>query len=125
MRCKASLAAACGAFALLACAGAPQAGDRSAPDTYARQGYLEPTKSRYQRKRSARVRGYLGRRVGYYSYTDADVINTYAGSRTLYGSNNTYRDPFEDRQSPAGPFDHGFFFDSGIGPRGGNAPYPR
>jgi hypothetical protein len=28
-----------------------------------------------------------------------------------------------DRQTPGGPFDHGFFFDSAMGMRGGNAPY--
>lgn len=124
MKHRAFLAAGTGLVALLAFAGAPQASDRGASNTHVRQGYLEPTSSRYQRKRATRVRGYLGRRGGY-SYTDSDVINTYAGSRTLYGSTNSYRDPFEDRQSSAGPFDHGFFFDSGIGPRGGNSPYPR
>jgi hypothetical protein len=28
-----------------------------------------------------------------------------------------------DRQTRFGPFDHGFFFDSGIEPRGGDSPY--
>jgi hypothetical protein len=112
---KMTLAAACGAFALLAFAGAPQADERRADPTYARQGHVELTKSQYRRKRGARVRGYLARRGGY-SYTDADVINS--GSRSL-------NDPSVELQSPGGPFDHGFFFDSGIGPRGGNAPYPR
>ena len=81
-------------------------------------------KSRLKHKRATRVRGFQAR-GGYYSYTDSDVINTYAGSRTLYGSTNFYRDPFSDRQTTAGPFDHGFFFDSGLGPRGGDSPYPR
>jgi len=27
------------------------------------------------------------------------------------------------RQTPGGPFDSGFFFDSAIGPHGGNSPY--
>jgi hypothetical protein len=85
---------------------------------------MEPTKSRYRGKRATRVRGFLSRRLGFYSYSDFDVINVYGGSRALYGSTNSYRDPFTDRQTSAGPFDHGFFFDSGIGPRGGNAPYP-
>jgi len=53
------------------------------------------------------------------------VINTYGMSRTLYGSTNTYRAPFIDRQTPSGPFDHGFFFDSGMGLHGGDSPYPR
>jgi hypothetical protein len=81
-------------------------------------------KSHFKHKRATRVRGFQAR-GGYYSYTDSDVINTYGGSRTLYGSTNFYRDPFVDRQTTAGPFDHGFFFDSGLGPRGGDAPYPR
>lgn len=86
---------------------------------------MEPTGSRYHRKRGApKVRGYLARRGGYYSYTDSDVTNVYGGSRAMFGSTNTFRDPFVDRQTPSGPFDHGFFFDSGIGPHGGNAPYP-
>ena len=58
-------------------------------------------------------------------YSDSDVVNVYGGSRSLYGSTNSYRDPFIDRQTSSGPFDHDFFFDSGTGPRGGDAPYPR
>jgi hypothetical protein len=73
---------------------------------------------------SGRGRGFVAR-GGYYSYSDSDVINTYAGSRGLFGSTNFYRDPFTDRQTSSGPFDHGFFFDSGMGPRGGDSPYPR
>jgi len=38
----------------------------------------------------------------------------------LYGG---YIDPYINRQTPGGPFDSGFFFDSGIGPNGGNSPY--
>jgi hypothetical protein len=36
---------------------------------------------------------------------------------------NSYRDPFVDRQTTSGPFDHGFFFDSGVAPHGGDSPY--
>ena len=80
-------------------------------------------KSAYYRKRG-RVYGYLGRRrVGGYSYSKEDVIDTYGLTRGLYGGVNSYRDPFVDRQTTAGPFDHGFFFDSGTGPRGGDSPY--
>jgi hypothetical protein len=60
---------------------------------------------------------------GGYSYAPSDTINTYGDSRTKYGSTNSYRDPMTDRQTRFGPFDHGFFFDSGIEPRGGNSPY--
>lgn len=64
-----------------------------------------------------------GKRPGGYSYTPSDTVNTYGDSRTKYGSLNSYRDPMADRQTKFGPFDHGFFFDSGIAPRGGNSPY--
>ena len=74
-------------------------------------------------KRGARVRGFARRRVGGYSYASEDTINTYINSRTLFGSNNAYRDSLADRQTSFGPLDHGFFFDSGIAPRGGYSPY--
>jgi len=124
MRSTGMLAAVCGAVAVLAFTSAGQAGDRQAGRTYGQQGQMEPTKSRYHRKRATRVKGFMAR-GGYYSYTDSDVSNVYGGSRTLFGSTNSYRDPFTDRQTTAGPFDHGFFFDSGTGPRGGDAPYLR
>ena len=38
----------------------------------------------------------------------------------LYGG---YIDPTINMQTPGGPFDSGFFFDSGIRPNGGNSPY--
>jgi hypothetical protein len=38
----------------------------------------------------------------------------------LYGG---YIDPSINKQTQAGPFDSGFFFDSGIGPNGGDSPY--
>jgi hypothetical protein len=71
------------------------------------------------------ARTFAGRRIGFYSYSYRDVINTYGDARSRYGSINSYRDPYVDRQTPSGPFDHGFFFDSGILPRGGNSPYLR
>lgn len=69
-----------------------------------------------------RVKGFVARRGGY-SYSAADSVNTYGDSRSNFGGASSYRDPFLDRQSSSGPFDHGFFFDSGISPRGGNSPY--
>lgn len=64
-------------------------------------------------------------RRGGYSYNQADSINTYGDSRGKYGSSNSLRDPALDRQTNAGPFDHGFFYESGVGPgqHGGNAPF--
>lgn len=68
------------------------------------------------------VKGYTARRGGY-SYDYVDSVNTYGDSRSKYGSASTYRDPMLDRQTNAGPFDHGFFFDSGRGSHGGDSPY--
>ncbi|MBX9926574.1 MAG: hypothetical protein K2Y05_09460 [Hyphomicrobiaceae bacterium] len=62
-------------------------------------------------------------RRGGYSYSAPDTINTYGDSRGRYGRTEAFRDPNIDRQTNFGPFDNGFFFDSGIGPRGGNSPY--
>ncbi|MFM1813419.1 MAG: hypothetical protein RLZ98_114 [Pseudomonadota bacterium] len=78
-------------------------------------------RSDYYRGKGPQVRSYVVRRGGY-SYSIEDTYNTYGDARTRYGSNSFYRDPFVDRQTNFGPFDHGFFFDSGVGPRGGDAP---
>lgn len=76
-----------------------------------------------QRARKPQVRGFV-KRGGYYSYHPEDSINTYGDSRTRYGSTSFYRNPNVDRQTQSGPFDHGFFYDSGIStPYGGNSPY--
>ena len=93
------------------------AGERKS--SYSESG--EHPKARYYRG-GPRVRGYAARRGGY-SYTYADTIDTYGNPRTQYGGSNLYRDPMLDQQTNAGPFDHGFFFDSAITPRGGNSPY--
>lgn len=102
-------------------AGAPSAdaGGRRHYDRGVERG--AHAKSHYYR-RGPRVKGYVARRGGY-SYSAADSINTYGDSRGRYGSANSLRDPFIDRQTKAGPFDHGFFFDSAVAPRGGDAPY--
>jgi hypothetical protein len=97
-------------------------GKRQAPPVAAEAGVDHPA-SGYYRRRAPQVRGFLTRRGGY-SYSSSDVFNTYGDARTRFGSTSSYRDPMLDRQTNSGPFDHGFFFDSGIGPRGGNAPYP-
>ncbi|MBA2125354.1 hypothetical protein DLM45_03830 [Hyphomicrobium methylovorum] len=75
-------------------------------------------------RQAAQEEGYTVRRgPGGYSYNYSDSINTYGDSRSRYGAASSYRDPRLDRQTPAGPFDHGFFFDSAIGTNGGDAPY--
>lgn len=83
-------------------------------------GGAHPASAYY--RRGPQVRGFVARRGGY-SYTAADSINTYGDSRSLYGGASVFRDPVLDRQTNSGPFDHGFFFDSGISPRGGDSPY--
>ena len=94
--------------------------------TVTRSAEMTPTSARKHstRRKAARVYGYIARRrVGGYSYSYSDVVNTYGLSRSLYGSVNVWRDPTLDRQTRSGPFDHDFFFDSGVAPRGGNSPY--
>ena len=120
---KAALALALGTLALMSFSPVGEAADRRANPVAATQASFQPTKARYSRRYAGPVRAYRGRRVGFYSYSYRDVINTYGMSRARWGSINSYRDPFVDMQTPNGPFDHGFFFDSGMLPRGGNAPY--
>ena len=99
-----------------------EAADRSSAPA-GEPGATSRAKSSAQRRVKPQVRGFVARRGGY-SYTWTDTINTYGDSRTRYsGGANFFRDPNIDRQSSSGPFDHGFFFDSGIGRIGGNSPY--
>jgi hypothetical protein len=120
---KAALAVALGTLALMSFVAPGEAAERRATPVASTQASFQPTKARYARRYGTPVRAYRGRRVGFYSYSYRDVINTYGMSRARYGIINSYRDPFVDMQTPNGPFDHGFFFDSGMLPRGGNAPY--
>jgi hypothetical protein len=63
----------------------------------------------------------IRRRKGGYSYNYGDSINTDARGKA---GGSGYSDPRLYRQSPGGPFDSGFFFDSGVGsPYGGQAPF--
>jgi hypothetical protein len=94
---------------------------RRSDNSTAVESSMHPTSSS-ERRGKAQVRSYVARRGGY-SYSAEDVINTYGDSRSIYGGANNYRDPMLDRQTNFGPFDHGFFFDSGVGVRGGNSPY--
>ena len=122
MKLKGSLMMVFGALALMAVSGSEPAQADERKRTTASGDAAEHPKAHYYRKR-ARVYGYVARRGGGYSYWPEDVINTYGMSRSKYGSMNSYRDPSLDRQSPGGPFDHGFFFDSGMGPQGGQSLY--
>ena len=64
-------------------------------------------------------------RRGGYSYNASQTINTSGDARGRYGAADSLRDPNLDRQTNFGPFDHGFFYDTGNGPgqHGGNSPY--
>lgn len=108
-----------GAFSFMAAANSVSAHDRGW--TRHKSYGASQSRARYYRK-GARVRGFVRRRGGY-SYAAEDSINTYGDSRGKYGSARSLRDPSIDRQTQGGPFDHGFFFDSGVAPRGGDSPY--
>ncbi len=123
---KIGLALALGALALIGL-GRPPARRRSGaparPSSPPRRSHQLDQRRATRASGRSRARAYRARRIGFYSYSYRDVINTYGMSRAKYGSINSYRDPFLDRQTVNGPFDHGFFFNSAIAPRGGNAPY--
>jgi hypothetical protein len=101
-----------GAISMLACTSIAYAAERS------EAGYANgpgPTKIRYYRKKyPLEVTIYGRRRIGGYSYRASDVTNTYGRSPPPW---------LDVRQTPGGPFDSGFFFDSGMGLHGGNSPY--
>lgn len=104
-----SLLAVIAACAVIVCAG------RTANiDLLTSRAYADGTryaKVRYKRQGSRRMHGY-------YSYSRRDI----AASPTWI---NRVFTPMYDLQSPAGPFDRGFFFDSGLWPHlWNNAPYP-
>lgn len=114
------LMAIAGSFSLILALPAAQAGDRRVDSGVSSSGGAHPTSRHY--RSGARVKGYRARRGGY-SYSYEDSINTYGDSRSNFGAASSLRDPMLDRQSGAGPFDHGFFFDSGTMPHGGDSPY--
>jgi hypothetical protein len=118
------LCGALGMAALLALGNPATAADTNATKRLA-ANTGDQAKVNYYRKRPVRVRAYRAGGRGGYSYWPQDVVNTYGLSRSRFGTTNSYRDPFTDRQTSSGPFDHGFFFDSGIAPRGGDSPYLR
>jgi hypothetical protein len=114
MKHKAILAIAFGAITLLACSGATDAGQRRANvETYA-DGSGQAKFRNYRKRRPLEVTIYARRRPGGYSYRAPDVAGTYSQSLPPYT---------DSRQTQGSPFDSGFFFDSGMGPHGGNSPY--
>jgi hypothetical protein len=101
--CTAALVAA--GFLMLATLGG--VGHYGAPGAYADEVPKKKTARRYKGGRAYAVeRG----------STPEEIARYFA----LYGG---YIDPYINKQSPGGPFDSGFFFDSGIGPNGGDSPY--
>jgi hypothetical protein len=84
------------------------AGDYLAPGAYAGE---------YTQKKKTAKRGYRNRQGTVEQGSSPEEIARYF---QLYGG---YIDPQINKQSPGGPFDSGFFFDSGIGPNGGDSPY--
>jgi hypothetical protein len=77
-----------------------------APGAYAGE-YTQKKKSRARKSREATVEQ---------GSTPEEIARYFA----LHGGNI---DPYINKQSPGGPFDSGFFFDSGIGANGGDSPY--
>ncbi len=108
------------AAALAAIFGVSMVGDAMVSAAQADSSRSERSAS--YRKKKPQVRGYVARRGGY-SYSYSDSIDTYGSARTVTGGSRYYRDANLDRQTTSGPFDHGFFFDSGVAPRGGDSPY--
>jgi hypothetical protein len=107
MKCK-SMLAALAACAAAAVASAPVGVDLLIAKAYAQAG--QPGKAGPAAGRSVELR-----RGGYYSYGAPDGVPR----------SRAHLAPMVDLQSRAGPFDSGFFFDSGLTPhRWNNAPYP-
>ena len=100
-----------GFFALLGCASAGEAAERKAARKAAPAA--SGPKVIVLRKRATARRHVVMR--GGYSYGRSDVVVPFGYTRGPWA---------EVRQSPGGPFDSGFFFDSDITPLN-NAPYPK
>jgi len=83
------------------------AGDYVAPGAYAGESVQKKKKTARRKGRAYAVEQQA---------SPAEIARYFA----LYGG---YIDPQINKQSPGGPFDSGFFFDSGIGPNGGDSPY--
>jgi hypothetical protein len=104
-------AVALGAVAVFAPVTPVSAGDGAYANGHGHHG------SRRQRKAGPRVKGYT-----HYWYGDACYDLPDPDERYLCQFAG-FIDPELDKQTPAGPFDSGFFFNSGIGQNGGESPY--
>jgi hypothetical protein len=94
------LMAVLGAFLLVAVLPAPGLG----PD----QAVAQQVK-----KKKKGLKGSIGYRRAY-SYSKQDVVGS---------DNRRFYDPSRTRQTPGGPFDNGFFFDTPLYRGGGESPY--
>jgi hypothetical protein len=94
------------AAGLMFSAPVPGVGDLLAPGAYADQAKKQKRTARRQSREYALERGASPEEIARYF--------------ALHGGNI---DPYLNRQTPGGPFDSGFFFDSGVRPNGGNSPY--
>ncbi len=101
------------AAALLVLVSADVAGVNTIAGARADDGYEQPKPPR-KAKRQARsqARGYTLNQ----SSTPAEIARYFQ----LYGG---FIDPSINKQSQGGPFDSGFFFNSGINRNGGDSPY--
>ncbi|MGQ0673023.1 MAG: hypothetical protein ACT4N2_09130 [Hyphomicrobium sp.] len=64
-------------------------------------------------KKPKGLKGSIGYRRAY-SYSKQSIVGW---------ESRRFAEPGHTRQTPGGPFDNGFFFDSAIGKNGGDAPY--
>lgn len=94
------------AMGLLLAGPVPGVGEMLAPGAHADQAKKHKRSARRPSREYALERGASPEEIARYF--------------ALHGGNI---DPYLNRQSPGGPFDSGFFFDSGIGPNGGDSPY--
>jgi hypothetical protein len=103
-----------GMMPLIVSAEVAGAAERSASEPRYSGRYTQSKARAYRKSRPLEVTIYGRRRIGGYSYSAADVTSTYGRSPPPW---------LDVRQTPGGPFDSGFFFDSGMGLHGGNSPY--
>lgn len=94
-------------------AGEASAGERRTRTVEQGPQFNEHPNSKYYRGLGPQVRGYVKRRGGY-SYTYNDGVIDYRDTSILRDHQTTRRQ--------GGPFDNGFFFDSGIS-RYNDSPY--
>lgn len=94
-------------------AGTAVAGEREARAVEQGPQLSQHPKSSVYRRQGPQVRGYVRRRGGYsYSYSDGTID---------YRDTSILRD-YQNSRRQGGPFDSGFFFDSGIN-RNNESPY--